>query len=475
MKRQIYRAIVASAFLSIALSGNARSQQETPPSQESQDKDKDKDKDQDKDKDANTQPKPDVAPDNSTTPMTLTGNVLGPNSDTLQVHQMGGAKPLPTGRVSAIQFGPVYLQNADFYQELEVLNVSNQPNTQYESVSLFRADLVFDHAWRASRVAVQYEPRLTITNGQVQASTSNLDAQWNTLFTLTPRLSLGLKDDFGYYGQQAQFDGLNLEADLTTGTLVQAHFLDGPGHFLNNRAEAEIRYLVSPRNHIDITPFFDYYSASGDQAVTVTESKSPGAELAFYRLLSPTRTMGFGYAFQDTFFGNMLPRTLYQTGDLTYAQQVSPTWRYSATVGVTRASTSLAPPDWTLIADLNVIKQLRGESTLAFQYYRGEDTGLQVTNGFADRYDASYTRHLQHRTRLTLGVGYYRQFLAATNTAGFYTSAGIGYQIAQRWFLEGVYTYKDQRNGGANFTTGTLQFAAFGIRWEPGLRPAGFR
>jgi len=460
----MYRAILVSVFLLIGINGNIRAQQETsPPQQQSQDKDKDKD--------ANAQQKPDAAPDNAASPTTLTGNVLGPNSDTLQVHLMGGAKPLPTGRVSSVQLGPVYLQSADFYQALEVVNASTLPDTLYESVSIFRADLVFDHAWRTSRVAVQYEPRLTITNGLVQTSTSNLNAQWGTLFALTPRLSLGLKDGFGYYGQQAQFDGLNLEADLTTGTLVQAHFLDGPGHFLNNRAEADVRYLMSPRNRIDITPFFDYYSASGAEAATVTESKSPGAEFGFYRLLSPNRTIGFGYAVQDTIFGNMLPRTLYQTGDVTYAQQVSPTWRYSATVGATRATTAVGPPALTTIANLNVIKVLR-DATLAFQYYRGQDTGLQITNGFADRYDTSYTRHLQHRTRLTLGVGYYRQFLAATNTSGLYASAGVGYQIAERWFLESFYTFKDQQNGGANFNTGTLHFASFGIRWEPGLRPA---
>jgi hypothetical protein len=452
MKQEIRRAIVASILLSMALSGSVWSHQEpsSAPDEKSQ---------QTSDAHENN-----AAPEEK---------AAGAGSDILQVRQMKGANVLPTGRVSSFQFGPIYLQSVDFYQALETISASNMPQTLFESVSIFRADVVFDHAWRTSRLAVQYEPRLTVTNGLAQTSTANLNATWNKLYTLSPRLSLGLKNGFGYYSQQAQFDGLNLEGDLTTGALVQAHFLDGPGHFLNDRSEVDIRYLLSQRNRLDVSPFFEYYSASGGQNLNVTESKSPGAELGFSRLLSDTRTIGFGYAVQDTSFGKLLPRTLYQTVNMTYAQQVGPTWRYAMTVGATHASTAIGPSQNTTTGNLNLIKLFR-DSTLAFRYDRGQAVGLQITNGFADRFDTSYERRLIQRTRAVLAAGYYRQFLAVTNTSGIYASVGLNYQIANHWFLQTFYTFKNQKNGGANFATGDLQYASFGIRWEPGWRPADF-
>ena len=472
MKSRISRAALACVFLSGCLGGVARSQQSqqesSPPQQQSQEKD------------ANSQQKPDTPADNSN-PALDNGTVapataaagFGTNADALQVQQMHGATPLPTGRVSALQFGPVYMQSADFYQALEAISASTLPNPSFESVSIFRTDLVLDRAWKTSRFAVQYEPRLMITNGVVQTSTANLTAAWDTLFAITPRLSLGLKNNFGYFSQKAQFGGLNLEGDLTTGTLVQAQFLEGPGHFLNDRSEADVRYLLSARNRIDVTPFFEYYSASGTQDVYVNESKSPGVEFGFSRLLSPTKTIGFGYTIEDTIFGNLLPRTLYQTVDVTYAQAAGPTWRYAATAGVTRATTPIGPAQTTWVGTFDLIKLFR-DSKLTFQYNRGQQVGFQIANGFAELYDVAYERRLTQRATFTMGVGYYRQFLAATDTSGLFVAPGLEYQIANRWFLETLYTFKNQQNGGANFASGKLNFGSVGIRWEPGYRPAAF-
>lgn len=462
MKLPLYKAALICIFFSNCLSGAARAQQEPPPQQQTQ-------QSQDPDKDANVQQKPDVT-QGDTAPAPA-GNVAGTSADRLQVHQIGGAAPLPTGRVSAVQFGPVYLQSADFYQAVETINASTLPNRLLESVSIFRTDFVFDQAWRNSRFAVQYEPRLMITNGVVQTNTANLTATWGTLFAVTPRLSIGLKNNFGYFSQQAQFAGLDLQGDLTTGTLVQAQFLDGPGHILNDRSEADIRYLLSPRNRIDITPFFEYYSASGAQTLYVTESKSPGGEFGFTRLLTPTSTIGFGYTVQDTMFGNLLPNTLYQTVDVTYAQQVGPTWRFAATGGVTRATTAVGPAQVTGVGTFNLIKLFR-DSKVTFQYNRGQAVGLQIANGFAELYDVAYQRKLTSRVKFTTGVGYYRQFMAATNTWGLFVAPGLDYQIANRWFLETIYTFKNQQNGGANFASGRLNYASIGIRWQPGVQPA---
>ena len=408
------------------------------------------------------------------------GDVGDPNSPVPAIRTINGAGPLPSGRVSAVQFGSLYLQSADFFQSIDSISATGQPNTLRRSRSTFRGEIVLDHAFRTSHFAVQYQPRLSVVDGNTSTDTANLAATWSTFFPITTVLGVSLNSSLSYYSQQSQFDNLNLMADVTTGSLVQSNFLEGSGHFLNERTELAVRYQLGPRSRLDVVPFFEYDTASGTQLAG--ESYSPGVTAAFGYALSATKSMGLSYEVRDTHFTKILPTTLYQAVNVSYSQLLSPTWRYSAAAGfATATSTGLgAPPlggvrstQTTATGSFNLIKSFR-ESSLAFQYYRGEAVGLQVTNGFADRFDVSYNRRLSQRVQLDLGVGYYREFLSATNTSGFYASGGVGYQIARRWSLQTVYAYKKQTNGGVDFATGQLHYISFGIRWEPGTHTSAF-
>src|SRR5262249_27190396 len=136
------------------------------------------------------------------------------------IRGMNSAAPLPSGRVSPVQLGPLYLQSVSFFDSENGIQVSGQPGTNWQNFGQFRTDIVFDHAFRTTRIAVQYEPRLTILNGNASTDTSNLVANWTTKLYSSPRLGISIADNFEYYGQQGQFDNLNLQADLTSGNLA---------------------------------------------------------------------------------------------------------------------------------------------------------------------------------------------------------------------------------------------------------------
>ena len=385
-----------------------------------------------------------------------------------EIRGMNSAAPLPSGRVSPVQLGPLYLQSLSFFQSENAITVSGQPGTNWESVSVFRTNIVFDHSFKTSRVAVQYEPRLTIVNGQAFTDTSNLNGNWTTTFYASPRLNISIDDNLNYFGQQGQFDNLSLLADLTTGALVQSRFLDGSGHLLSNRAELPISYLVSPRGRLDITPFFEYYKATG--SASISHSRSPGGRVSYGYALSATRGIGVSYSVQDTSFSSTLPTTLYQTIAANYSQILSPTLRYSIGAGATlssatAATTSVSSTQSTVNATFNLIKSFR-DSSLSFNYYRGQAAGLQITNGFADRFDLAYDRRLSQRTRASVAGGYYREFLSATDTSGYFFSGSLSYLLTQRWSVVTQYAYKHQANGGAAFENGNLHYIAAGVRWE---------
>jgi hypothetical protein len=398
-------------------------------------------------------------------------------STTPPIRAMNGAGPLRPGRVSPLQFGSIYLQSADFLQSADAVVATGQPNVAWRSLSVLRANIVLDRAFKRSHFAAQYQPRLSVVDGSARTDTANLSVGWNSVFPVSPVLEVVFSDGFSYYGQQSQFDNLNLMADLTTGSLVQSHFLEGNGHLLNNRVEAGMRYHLGPRSQLEATGFFDFYSASGTQVVN--RSESPGGRLTYGYLISPTKSLGLTYEARDTHFSKLLPTTLYQTVTASYSQRLSMTWSFSVSGGAATASSSvLANSAYksrqvTATAAASVTKKFR-ESLLAFEYYRGQSTGMQITNGFADRYDLAYSHQLSRRVGVGLGGGYYREFLSATNTAGAYASAGVSYRLASAWSLQCQYAYKHQTNGGALFASGELHYLAFGIRWEPRSALPGF-
>jgi hypothetical protein len=396
------------------------------------------------------------------------------------VRTMNGASPLPSGRVSAVQFGPVYLQSADFLQTFDAINATGQPNTTWQDYSIFRATAVFDQAYKHSHVAVQYQPRLLIVDGVVHTDTADLNAAWSTLLPISPRLSVSLNNGLIYYSRVGQFDNLDLMSDITTGALAQSNFLEGGGHFLDDRTDLAFKYQLSARSRFDVTPFFQYYYSTGTQAIG--DSYGFGLNADYGYLLSPTKNVTFIYQIDDTHFSQLIPTTTYQTFAINYAQQLSPTWRFSVGGGATTSGSYLvsATPNtqptrsaqWTENGLFNLIKTF-SNSSLAFSYYRGQAAGVQITNGFADRYDLSFQSKLTPRLGMALGAGYYREFLSATDTSGIYSTAGLDYGLTERWFLQLQYGYKHQQNGGATYQTGDLQFVSLGIRWQPGQRQGG--
>ena len=465
MKYRLLQAFIVCALIFWCSAQAVRAQQDPPPAQSQE---------------ADNSKKPDAAISNSPQSPVVPGESTDASPSAPPIRAMNGAGPLPSGRVSSVQLGPIYLQSVDSSQSFIASSSTSRTGTLWRSYSLFRAAIVFDRSFKTSHFAVQYQPRLTILDGVVNADTGNLNAAWSTLFRLTPVLKISLNNTLNYYGQQRQFDNLDLMADVTTGSVVQSQFLEGTGHFLSDRTDLPILYQLSTRSRFDVTPFFEYYSSSGSTQL-VRQSQGYGLSASYGYLLSPTRGIGFQYQVEDTRFSKFLPNTIYQSILANYSQRLSLTLRFSVSGGITTATssqstTSSAGANFTqrtVSGSASLIKTFR-DSSLAFSFYRGQASGLQITNGFADRYDATYQRHLSPRTTFDLGGGYYREFQSATNTSGIYSSLGLSYRLTEKWSLAARYGYKNQKNGGATFATGDLHYATFGVRWEPGRRPEGY-
>src|SRR5262249_46327350 len=327
--------------------------------------------------------KPDATMQNQGQP-----NSQGENSNALStpaILAMNSATPLPSGRVSAIQFGPIYLQSFDFLQTEDAVTETGQGGTNWESFSELKAVIVFDRAFRESHFAVQYQPRLLLQNGSVSFDAANLTAGFNTQFHVSPRFTASFSNGFNYYSRVAQFNNLSLQSDLTTGGLVGSNFLEGGGHFLDDRTQLDFQYLISPRSQFEVMPTFYYYKSTGVQGsvgtVAIDSSYGFGLTATYGYLLSPTKSISFSYQEEDVHYSRTLSATNYQTLTATYSQQLSQTWRFSAGAGAavysggSASGTTTTPAKsssvWTEHGQFSLIKEFN-KGSVAFNYYRGQ-------------------------------------------------------------------------------------------------------
>ncbi|MGB6833429.1 MAG: hypothetical protein WA621_08630 [Candidatus Acidiferrum sp.] len=463
MNYRLLRGLLAFTLVFACLAQASLSRQDAPPPTQNPDVDNPPKQD--------NPPNPNQAP---TQPPISTDGTTDSTSSAPPIRAMNGAGPLPSGRVSAVQFGPIYLQSVDFTQSIDAFDQTGQTGTLWEPYSLLRATIVLDESFKNSHLAIQYQPRLVDIDGKVSASTANLNAGWSTIFRLSPTFTATFTNTLNYYNLQGQFDNLDLMADLTTGSLVQSNFLDGSGQFLNDRTEIAFARAISARSRFAVTPYFEYFDSTGAQEVG--QSEGYGLDMSYRYLIGPTKSIGLLYQVEDTHFARFIPNTVYETVSAVYSQQLSSTWRFSAGGGLTTssftASNSSSPPqnvqstEWTENGEFSLIKAFTN-GTLAFNYYRGEALSLQITNGFADRYDLAYQHRFSPRVEMDCGAGYYREFLSSTDTSGLYSTAGLTYWLSEKWSLQARYAFKNQKNGGANFATGQLQYVSFGIQWSP--------
>src|ERR1051326_351868 len=114
----------------------------------------------------------------------------GQLADQPEIRQLGSANLLSSD-VSLFHFGPLHVASVEFSQAYDGIGSDTS-----HLLSTFRTGLVAEHTLHRSRLALQYSPRLTIADGQVLQNFSNQDSSLDTLFMLSPRLSVAIYDQF---------------------------------------------------------------------------------------------------------------------------------------------------------------------------------------------------------------------------------------------------------------------------------------
>ena len=392
------------------------------------------------------------------------GATPGAGSEVPEVRQLGKAGPL-LPEFSSLRWGPVYVRSIEFIQTADSISFAGQEAGLRRVASVFRTNIAYDHTFRRSRLAIQYQPRVALVNGRVERNFANHNLSFDSYYRLTRRWTLGVSDELSYYRNRILFDeNINLDLNLTTGRFLQKYFLDSSGSWLSNTTQFNFSYQMSPRTRFSIAPSYTY--ANAREVSAIFESHRYGATVSLDRILSGTKSLGVFYTLQQANFSRDLANTRYQTFGVSYSQRISPTWRVSAIVGASVANSHSGSMHWTANGVFSLAKAFRS-SSLAFAYSRDYSLGSYLHNTYSDRLDVTYSRTLTRRLEAGVGAGYYRQIWSPASTAGTYGTAQIAYRLSSRvsWFVS--YAHKTQHGNNTLVLAGKRDFLATGIRWNP--------
>ncbi len=409
-------------------------------------------------------------PDQSLPPTIVTNT----GSEEAQFREIGKAGPLPT-ELTSLRWGSLYLRSIEFLQIIDYTRRPHEPTYQRGLASLLRTNIVFDQRFRRSRLAFQYQPRMSFINGRLLRDYSSHNVNFDTHFFLTRRLSLAIHDEFNYYGNKKLFGDSYLSTDTVSGGILQSPFLDGTGRLISNDTSLVFGYDLSRRSRLTMTPHFIYYFSSPAALEGSAAPEPPlshrlrgyGGTASLHHDLSDKQRVGVFYSFQRRELTGFSAGSVYQTLGASYAQRLSPTWRILTSLGGSRTAGETGR--WTLHARLNLLKTFR-TSSLTLAYSRSNSFAGYLSNAYHDRVDLSYGILLARRLEPAFGAGYHRELRSPRRISGKYANAGIRFRLFSSFSWFASYARIEQNGDGARIFSGKRNFLVTGFRWEPGPR-----
>lgn len=400
-----------------------------------------------------------------------------PESETVssadsQITQIGTANPLSTA--GRFRWGPLALGASDIRGAVDLIRPSNAAEgpSQTNILSLFETNIVLDQRFGRNRLALQYSPRVAISNGQVAYDYLNQNFAIDSYYLLGSRWSLSLRDRFLTASNSGLQGGVFADANAITSTTLQNDFLDNRETFLTNSASATLSYGVSPRTVLTFSPSVDYSRTSGlNPATTLNNGTNvsglnSGAEVRVQHLISPLTTIGAYVSLRFVQFNGFLPASSYYTAGFSLSHQLTATTGFNLNLGATQTVFSGQQKYWETTGSVAFFKTFQ-RSRLSILYTRGQPAAGYVTNYLSQRVDGILHVLVSPRMSFDAGVGYEGELSAQDKVSGTYVTGGAEYLLGPTWSVFSSFAYKYQVSNNIQLFAGTREFASLGLRWYP--------
>jgi hypothetical protein len=335
------------------------------------------------------------------------------------------------------------------------------------NASFFSTSLMYDKKFRGSRLALQYQPRASVLNGQFTSGLLNQNLQFDTYYMLGPRWTLSVGDRLIYVKDQDLVGETLLSSDATTSTTLQNDFVRGPGAFLNESVHGSLAYAWSQRTRLSVTPTFAYSRETGKLVLNngTLSSRIYGVQTEIAHALSARTSIGATQNVQLITSVGAFGNTFYEQYGVNMSHQVGASWWVHGSFGA--ASSDLGSGrQWTESATASVNKAFK-LSSVALAYYRGQPISGYITNQLGERVDVTYGRSLSSRFNIMVGAGYERNISTLSRIWGKYVTGHASYRLTRSINFLGDYVLKLQRGSDALIFTGRENVASIGLEWNP--------
>jgi hypothetical protein len=392
------------------------------------------------------------------------------------IRQIGTAGLL-AGTREGIGLGSIYIPSASVYGIVDQFESTNTIPGNTFTAAVLQGTLIYDHRiGRNSRIAIQYQPDMAISNGQVVGNFSNQNTSLDWLIYTRPRWNIKFTDGFRYSYTQQSVGMSYLDVNTSSGGLNTNNFLDGPTRSLSNYATLSVAYALSRRASISFSPNYTY-AETGD-GVNLDRAASYGGNVNWSYRLSERQTVGLQYSGEliheaglgnSTTTPNVPTDTVFHTFAGTAGRQISESLFVRGAAGITTSAASQNSRQWSFYGNFALVKKL-GRSSLGLNYTRSDTlvSGL-IASEYADRIDFTVQNQLTPRLIFTPGAGYLRQ-VQSGGFSGWYATSDVQYLLAPRagLFLTFDYFRKNQSSNTLNLFSGNRNIYSFGLRWQPG-------
>jgi hypothetical protein len=386
------------------------------------------------------------------------------------------------GTASFLRWGPFSVTSFDY----SFVHDSYQPvapapaQISNRDLNTFHTNVAFD--WSSKRVhfLVQYSPVLTIQNGDVPGTTTDINnsASANVTYVASSRLTMSITDSFVQARTRQFYSSDYLQPDVTSGNVLQNNFLTNGRTYINDSVSAVFGYRWSALTTITVSPQYGYSRTTMTGSSVVSSGESSGASIAVSHLLSASQSIGV----MDTaeyFIGSNIATSnqtsngrnldnIFNTASVFYARQLSPTWWIQARIGAQASSYGgTAGTEWSTSGGGSLVKKFE-RSSASLAYDRGRSfSNYYITNQSGDRIDLAYATELFGRLDWRASLGYYRTFGVGPGTQAKYAGTSLGFSLQRDLRLHADYVYRYQNSPSLQLLPGSQNTVIVGISWQP--------
>jgi hypothetical protein len=376
------------------------------------------------------------------------------------------------GPVAPLHYGPLYLGNIDLIGVYDQFYPATNSQVEDTQLGIVRANIVFSQSFKKSLFVVDYTPQLAMLNGQIRGGADGDQAfSIGQVFDISPRVSIAVKDNFGYTHTRQIFPDQFLLVDRENGGIAQTYFIENSGSHLDNTFALVVNYKLTPRLLLSVAPSYIYSDTHYVQGtyivddlkntVSLTYAKSPRTNIGFLQtveLLHPVRPVTFNNG-------------LFRMIGFFYSEQMSPTLWITGKLGTEAASyPGFVGTTWGATGSFELLKTF-SNSDLAFAYTRASTLTTFATNRQTEQSDINYGYFLARRLKWTNGVGYFHQLGGEPRVSGKYAISTLEYHLAGGFSLLTSYSRRNQASSTTQLISGDRNTFVFGIRWAPAVIP----